>query len=163
MPYAMRFSKNKIVVCSNHCLQGRRSMVGTGEYNCIDTQSAYSFIGAGVHNCIMNPASTQSSCYSFIGAGRYNTISNCYSSIVGGGHNTASGQYSAILGGCGNSDNGLNYAGVFGCGVTAVSACAFHANNFVAQNMPNTPGLAGSGCLYYQYYAPLLGCVVMIS
>jgi hypothetical protein len=59
-------------------------------------------------------------------------------------------------GGCGNSDGGFNWAGVFGCNVTGVLPCAFHANNFVAQNMagPYTyPGLlpypVGSKALFY--------------
>ena len=38
---------------------------------------------------------------------------------------------------------------------------AFHANNFVAQNMP--PSASATGAFYCKYYAPLGGYVVMIG
>ena len=58
--------------------------------------------------------------------------------------------YSAILGGYNNCVN-HDYAGVFGCCVSSGMACAFHANNFVAQNMPDQTGFSSlaPGGLYY--------------
>ena len=102
---------------------------------------------SGVNNQILAPGSTNS-CYAFIGAGRLNTICNQGTSIVGGNQNTVSGIYSSILGGSGNNDNGVAYAGIFGCNITAVRSCAFHANNFVAQNMPSVPTGLPSGTFY---------------
>jgi len=78
-------------------------------------------------------------------------------SITGGGVDRVrdmdmrTGAYSSILGGYNNNDHGLHYAGIFGCNITAVASCAFHANNFVAQNMPTQAVVAGlpSGALYF--------------
>ena len=78
-----------------------------------------------------------------------NTVSGAYSAILGGSDNTVSAAYS--------------YAGIVGCNISAVSSCALHANNFVAQNMPTFAGAPGSGCFWYQYVASLGGCVVMTS
>ena len=42
------------------------------------------------------------------------------------------------------------YVGIFGCNINVagnITPCAFHANNFVAQNMPTFAGAPGS--LYY--------------
>jgi len=80
----------------------------------------------------------------FIGGGQANTINN--------------GAYGAILGGCGNTAAHA-YAGVFGCGVTSVCGCAFHANNFVAQNIP-TVGTGPAGSFYK--VSCLGGWVVMV-
>ena len=99
---------------------------------------------SGVNNQILAPGSTNS-CYAFIGAGRLNTICNQGTSIVGGNQNTVSGIYSSILGGSGNNDNGKDYVGIYGCNVSGVLSCAFHANNFVGQNLPTTsPGISGA-------------------
>ena len=85
------------------------------------------------------------------------------SSVVGGFQNHVSGPYSSILGGCFNCvPTAFSYAGVFGCSVTAVANCAFHANNFVAQNMPVSAGLPGSGVFYIHYVSPGI-CYVAIS
>jgi len=97
-----------------------------------DGNATWNVIGGGDKNCIYNGAN--------------------YASVLGGGSNHVSGSFSSILGGCGNSDGGFNWAGVFGCNVTGVLPCAFHANNFVAQNMAGpytgTP-LVPTGGLYY--------------
>ena len=89
---------------------------------------------------------------SSIAGGWGNTINpggNC-SFIAGGLNNVVAGTYSSIFGGSGNNDNGLSWAGVFGCNVNAVQSCAFHSNNFVAQNMPDETALPlPSGTLYY--------------
>ena len=84
--------------------------------------------------------------YNFIGGGKDNTVSaSQYSSILGGYNNTVASTYSSIFGGSGNNDGGFSHAGIFGCNVTANSSCAFHANNFVAQNMPSaSSGIPGS-------------------
>ena len=84
---------------------------------------------------------------------------------------------SAIFGG---SDNvipaGCNYVGMFGCGLglpNYVNNCAFHSNNFVAQNMPLgscppggpllPPASLACGGLWY-YPDPVSGaCVVYIK
>jgi hypothetical protein len=90
---------------------------------------------------------------------------------IGGGY-----CQSAILGG---SDNvipaGCNYVGMFGCGLglpNYVNNCAFHSNNFVAQNMPIgtsvgvvlvPPLTLACGGLWY-YPDPVSGaCVVYIK
>jgi len=56
--------------------------------------------------------------------------------------------FSAILGGCGNTVSHA-YAAFFGKGVSYVVDSAFHANNFVAQNMPSTSVGLPSGALWY--------------
>jgi hypothetical protein len=54
----------------------------------------------------------------------------------------------AITGG--NTINNFQFAGVYGCKVSAVVSCALHANNFVAQDMPDQTALPlPSGTLYY--------------
>ena len=75
--------------------------------------------------------------YGVIGGGSFNTVSACYSSILGGTNNNISDNYSAILGGKGNTVSHA-YAAAFGCNVSSVVDCAFHANNFVAQNIPSS-------------------------
>ena len=78
--------------------------------------------------------------------------------IGGGVNNQVLGSCSAILGGSGNNDGGLPYVGIFGCNITGVTTCAFHANQFVAQNMYNAtsapPPLTGTGILYYCVTSP---------
>ncbi len=63
--------------------------------------------------------------------------------IGSGADNTVSGNYGAVLGGLRNSVS-HNYSAAFGLGVISVKDCAFHANNFVAQNMAVAPGPPGS-------------------
>ena len=129
--------------------------------------ATYALIGTGLNNCI--DSSTASSYYSFIGSGQKNTISagTCYSSILNGDNNTNSGSYSAILGGSGNTIGaGYQYAAVFGCNVVANTNCAFHANNFVAQNMPPVAGYAPGTLMYWDLSTgplPSTGCVVFIA
>jgi hypothetical protein len=48
----------------------------------------------------------------------------------------------SILGGSGNTVS-HSHAAAFGCNVSSVIANTFHANNFMAQNMPNSnPGIS---------------------
>jgi hypothetical protein len=103
---------------------------------------------SGVQNQILAPGTTNS-CYGFIGAGRLNTICNQGASIVGGSGNTVSVIYSSVLGGSGNNDNGVAYAGIYGHNITANTSCAFHANNFVAANMPTSRVGLNPGALWY--------------
>ena len=80
-------------------------------------------------------------CYNTLSSGYLNVISGNYSNIHGGSCNTISSDYSTILGGsCNVIPNTYQYVGVSGCNVTAVLGCAFHANEFVAQNMPLASG-----------------------
>jgi hypothetical protein len=131
------------------------SVIGGGGGNTICGGSAG--IVSGVKNVI-----SSGTLYDFIGGGECNTVSNSYGSVVGGCNNLVSGLYSSILGGSGNiAGAALNYAGIFGCNVHAVASCTFHANNFVAQNMPNSASLPGQ--FYCVFYAPLGGYVVMIG
>jgi hypothetical protein len=60
-------------------------------------------------------------------------------------NNTLTGSFSAILGGSGNNDAGFNFVGIYGIGITAVASRAFHAENYVVQNMPLAFGL-GATC-----------------
>jgi hypothetical protein len=54
-----------------------------------------------------------------------------------------------VLGGSGNTVT-HNYAAVFGCNIVTNQAKAFHANSFVAQDMPDETGLPyPTGTLYY--------------
>ena len=93
------------------------------------------------------------SCSSII-SGACNANSGNYSSIIGGSCNTVSGNYSAILGGCGNTiPAGNDWAGVFGCNVAAVAPCAFHANAFIAQNIPCYSSGTIASCPYGTIYA----------
>ena len=86
---------------------------------------------------------------SFIGAGCSNLICcGTFASIVGGVGNTVSGCHSSILGGQGNKVT-HDHAAAFGNGVSSVMACAFHANNFVAQNMPTGTGVLPAGAFWY--------------
>jgi hypothetical protein len=124
-------------------------------------------------NCICEGA-----CYAFIGGGggqrfpvgQGNTVSGNYSSVVGGGGCTAAGtaggncvtgNFSAVLGGQSSNLVTHNFASASGYNVVSVLDCAFHANNFVGQNMPSSPTFPG---VFYcsVYYAPLGGYVVMI-
>jgi hypothetical protein len=134
----------------------------------IADKSSYS---GGVLNCICEGA-----CYAFIGGGggkntpigQGNTVSGNYSSVVGGGGCTAAGtaggncvtgNFSAVLGGQSNLVT-HNFASASGYNVVSVSDCAFHANNFVGQNMPTSSGGA-SGSFYT--CAALGGLVVMVN
>lgn len=124
-----------------NCNIGGLTVIGGGTCNTIGNiagsfDSQFSFIGGGYCNCVDSAAFTSN--FGFIGNGQCNYVGpgTNYGTIVNGLCNTVTGNCSAILGGSGNSDGGLAWAGVFGCNVTAVSACAFHANNFVAPNMP---------------------------
>lgn len=78
------------------------------------------------------------------------TPSTCY--FIGGGQNNticAGATHSAIVGGQGNCVI-HNWATVAGCGVTSVMDCAFHTNNVVAQNMPDSlMGPFPTGTLYF--------------
>jgi hypothetical protein len=76
--------------------------------------------------------------------GRANTISNAYSSILGGSGNTVS----------------HSHAAAFGCNVSSVAPNTFHANNFVAQNMPTVSG--GPSGTFYKTTVGLI-CVVAIN
>jgi len=152
---------NGIVTGYGNCACGTQGFIGGGGHNTICEYADYMAIGGGGYN-IITSSSGGTSVYSFIGGGCHNTFSAYYSGILGGSSNTVLGNHSAILGGSGNSDGGLNYAAVFGCNVTAVASCVFHANNFVAQNMPVSSGVAGSGCFYLHCVSPGL-CYVAIS
>ena len=102
-----------------------------------------SFLGLG--NYICGNAS-------FIGGGQLNCIKANCASILGGCGNTVCDNWGVILGGCGNCVcSGHDYAAVFGCNVCTVTGCAFHANNFVAQNMFlwGSGPLPATGTLYY--------------
>jgi hypothetical protein len=128
-----------------------------------------SFIGAGVSNCIGSASGAYYSCDSSIVSGSNNKLTGCCSSILGGYNNTVSGNYNTILGGTGNTDSGYSHVGIFGCNVSAVTDKAFHANNFVAQNIPVVS--AGSfaslpiGSLYTcsAYPQPYLGRPIYIK
>ena len=101
--------------------------------------SKYAAILGGQSNCIVGAAGTNSF-YGFIGAGVNNCITNsCSAAILGGQNNKA------------NHD----FAGIFGCNVTSGMGCAFHANNFVAQNIPLGPGILPTGSFYYLTGVPL--------
>jgi len=63
--------------------------------------------------------------------------------ILGGCNNHICGNFNAIVGGSGNSISGFDYVGIFGCNVLAVRDEAFHANNYVIQNIAIVPGVAG--------------------
>ncbi len=91
--------------------------------------------------------------YNCMNVGQYNTI-------LGGARNTLTGNHNAILGGCGNNDAGFNCVGIFGCNVTAVTDCAFHANNYTIQHMPASCIGAATNQLYYNVVAS--GCAVFI-
>lgn len=109
-----------------------------GSNNAINTVANFGVIAGGNQNCIQGQVSQV---FSAIGGGQLNTMSGNHAVISGGHSNIVSGNCSAILGGSGNNDGGFAYAGVYGYNVTANTSCAFHANNFVAQNIP--PGLGG--------------------
>ena len=152
----------------------KNSGIFSGSTNCIDTDSDFSFIGGGATNYINCTAIN-----SFIGGGQSNTIektatynsivggkenaiaeNRCFSSVLGGTNNAVNGNYSAILGGSNNTvPSGCCYIGIFGCNVTGVTNCAFHANNFVAQNMP-TFASGPSGSFYKTTISGV--CVVAI-
>ena len=124
------------------------NFIGTGTANAVlDTSGA--FIGSGANNSIT------SSAYSVIAGGNTNIIApgnqvpTCYNVIAGGLGNTVCAPFGAILGGKGNTVSHA-YSAVYGCNVASVMSCALHANNFVAQNIPNSPSGLGSGALYYQ-------------
>ena len=131
----------------------QNSFIGGGSANCIDDGTAvisYGVIGGGNYNCIAPGTSF---------ASVFNGQNNCicaatdYASIFSGQNNCVAGNYSSILGGSGNSDGGIPYVGIFGCNITGVMPCAFHANEFVAQNMPGPytggPLPAPTGGLFY--------------
>ena len=107
---------------------------------------------------------------SLIGGGCCNYIASGtnFSSIFSGLNNCLSGSCSSILGGSGNCDNGIKYAGIFGCNITAVANCAFHANNFVAQDMycvaagTILPPLIPPGTFYYMCCVGAL-CPIFIA
>ena len=99
------------------------------------------FIGAGFLNNV-------TAFSTMIGSGCQSTASGCYSSVVGGALNTASGIYSAVLGGKSNIAS-CAYSGIYGCNITSVLACAFHANRYVATNLPDSSAGLPSGTLWY--------------
>ena len=107
--------------------------------------------------------------YGVIGGGQGNCIfpGTNHSSIFSGNGNCVSGSCSSILGGSGNSDGGFNYVGIFGQNVTGVIPNAFHAENFVGQNMPlytgTLPYPAGSKALFYCCDPLTLLCHVLIA
>ena len=133
---------------------GRNSIVG-GFKNIIgfnDNRNIGNFIGGGEINQIDDGGAATS--HSLIGGGQNNCIcaGTNHSSIFGGNRNMVSGSFSSILGGSSNCDNGLDYVGIFGQNVTGVMNNAFHANNFVAQNMCSAAGGSGpfaTGTLYF--------------
>ncbi len=145
---------NAIIGASS--LRPDQSVIGGGECNTISSyagagenriNSRHNFIGGGICNCIcgancnaIGGGNNNEICgdYGFIGGGFANKISACnINNVIGGGSgNSISGNCSAILGGSGNTISaGYDWAGVFGCDVTAVGACAFHANTFIAQDI----------------------------
>jgi hypothetical protein len=75
-------------------------------------------------------------------------------------NNTLTGSFSAILGGSGNNDAGFDFVGIYGFGITAVADCAFHAENYVVQNMPST--FIASGHLYFSVCSTSC-CAVLIN
>ena len=105
-----------------------------------------SSIGNGVGNKITGE-------YNTISNGYQNCISGIHSSILGGCKNISTGNCSVVLGGSGSCDNGHHYAGVFGCNVVAVIGCAYHANNFIAQNIPLMSAGAPTGLPSGAFYA----------
>ena len=101
-----------------------------------------------------------------------------------GSNNTVSANYSAILNGSGNTiSNSYQYATISGCNITAVMGCAFHANEFVAQNMccsttcgscaacpsaipinqPTVPGIPTGAFYYFPIAGPGSPCAVFIK
>ena len=93
-----------------------------------------------------------------------------YLSIFSGHNNTVAGNCSAILGGVNNYDGGLDFVGIFGQSVTGVIPNAFHAENFVGQNMPGPyvypgplPYPAGSKAFFYCCDPTTLLCHVLIA
>ncbi len=159
---------------------GSSSFIGGGVSNKINYGSDYSFINSGTLNTIGSAGgsgatfsgisggsqnciddSTAATAYGVIGGGFENCIcaGTNHSSIFSGNGNCVWGSCSSVLGGSGNCDGGFDYVGIFGQGITGVCS-AFHANNFVAQNMPTTPG-GPSG----SFYKTLIGtvCVVAIN
>jgi hypothetical protein len=65
----------------------------------------------------------------------------------------------SILGGSGNTVS-HSHAAAFGCNVSSVAPNTFHANNFVAQNMPTVSG--GPSGTFYKTTVGLI-CVVAIN
>lgn len=84
-------------------------------------------------------------------------ISPPSNTILGGCNNHICGNFNAILGGSGNSISNFDYVGIFGCNVLAVRDEAFHANNYVIQNIP--PVLGTAGLFYYD----TISCAVNLS
>ncbi len=136
-------------ICTNVCSSG----VFVGDTNIIVANC--SFIGGGQSNFIDSSHASPTT-YAVIGGGQGNKvcIGTTHSSIFGGNNNCVSGSCSAILGGSGNNDGGLNWVGIFGCNITGVLNNAFHANQFVAQNMVIAGTPVPTGTLYYCNLGP---------
>jgi hypothetical protein len=178
-------SKSSITAGVSNKVASTYSFVGNGEANTINCGSECSFLGGGYSNNMGSGivgdlgaigsfmGGGESNCidsddnfgttYAAIGGGQFNKVclNTNHSSIFSGMQNTVRGNCSSILGGEGNDDGGIDYVGIFGCGVTGVVTKAFHANNYVAQNMPSSnPSI--TGVLYY-CVCGIGNCPVFIS
>ena len=137
------------------------SAIGNGEQNIVEEQAEYAFIGGGSHNEISVLGATAAARYNAIGGGTNNKIClGNHNVILGGRNNTLCGNCSAILGGNNNNDCGFDLVGIYGNTVCGVMPNAFHANNYVVQNMPIT-GLV-PGHLFYNCIS-IGSCPVFIS
>jgi len=130
------------------------TFIGGGGRNLASCNNA--FIGAGFCNC-------STGCISLIAGGCCNSASGYFSAVIGGGQNQATGVYSlvgngltncatacyaSVFGGQSNVASCV-YSGIFGCGITSRMACAFHANRYVATNLPSASAGLPSGALWY--------------
>jgi hypothetical protein len=73
-------------------------------------------------------------------------------------NNLLTGSFGAILGGSGNCDNGFDFVGIYGIGITAVADCAFHAENYVVQDMPAIP--IATGQLFFRAAGTICGVLI---
>ena len=147
----------------NNCIASNGSFIGGGQTNAINIISDCSFINSGQCNNIgALGAIGLGSAFSGIGGGQNNCIDDTaapvlHSGIFGGFGNTVFGSCSSILGGSGNSDGGFNYVGIFGQNVIGVTPNAFHAENYVAQSMPTSPGAPGT------FYKTTIGAITVVA
>jgi hypothetical protein len=77
-----------------------------------------------------------------------NVTSGVFSSIINGTSNCASACYAGVFGGQNNLASCV-YSYVAGCGITSRMACAFHANRYVATNLPSSATGLPSGAFWY--------------